>query len=162
MKNVFVYLVISSTLVSCSSLNKTFVYSSLAGAVIGGITGKMLSPDKESNGFNTSLGAAAGAVVGAGVGYWLFKEDPDNRTLKTMLDPVDNQKVKIPFHDIGIPLDEKFYKVTPDTSNIPEHLKNKVKKQIIIEKKLPSRIEQGDGGKSVFYPEQIVIEYDYE
>lgn len=155
-------LVLTFFLTSCSSLNKTLVYSSMTGAIIGGITGKMLSPDKESNGFNTGLGIATGALVGAGVGYLFFKEDPDNRPLKTMLDPIDNSKTKFIPHDIGFPINEKVYRVKPDTSNIPDHLKDKIKDQIIIEKEFPSRVEQGDSGKSIYFEKQTVIEYDYE
>lgn len=147
---------------SCSSLNKTLLYSAVTGSIVGGIAGKMLSPDRESNGFNTGLGLVAGAAVGAGVGYMLFKEDPDNRELKTMIDAPDMKRVNVIPFDVGVPISENYYKVKPDTSNLPDHLKDKVKMQVIREKKIPSRVQEGTNGKSIFVPETTVIEYDYE
>lgn len=162
MKNLFLLIAISSQLVSCSSLNKTMIYSGLAGAVIGGFAGRALSPDRESDNFNTLLGAGLGSASGAAIGTYFFMDDPDNRSMKTMLVP-DTKKGEIPKDlDIGIPLSEKLYTVMPDTSAIPEHLKDKVKKQVIVEKTMAERVIKGEGTKTIVIPQSTVIEVDYQ
>ena len=147
---------------SCSSIDKSMIYSGLAGAVIGGFVGRFASPDRESDKVNIAIGSIIGGIGGAGVGAYFFNQDPDNRNMKTMLNnSISNQK-SLNHFEIGVPISEKFYTVTPDTSNIPEHLKDKVKKQIIIEKTIPERVVNGEGGKATLIPETKVIEFDYQ
>lgn len=155
---------LSLTLTSCSSLNKSVIYGGATGAITGAIAGRMLSPDKESNNFNAGLGAISGAIVGAGISYLLYKEDPENKTLTTMIVPKENtyEKKKINWDDLGLKINSQHYRVKPDTSNIPEHLKDKVKDQIITEKTIPERVEKDEDGKSVYYPEQKIIEFNYD
>lgn len=161
-KKIILITVSSLTLTSCSSIEKSMIYSGLAGAVIGGFVGRFASPDRESDKLNMALGSMIGGAAGAGVGAYFYKLDPDNRTMKTMLDMKNGKQDDMKNFEIGIPITEKFYTVTPDTSNIPEHLKNKVKKQIIIEKTIPERVVTGIGGKSTLIPETKVIEFDYQ
>lgn len=161
MKNIF----ISFTLLifsSCSSLDKSMIYSGLAGAVLGGFVGRYTSPDKESDKLNALLGTTIGAGVGAGVGAYFFHQDPDNRSMKTMLNAEKSIPDKQKDFEIGIPVSKKFYTITPDTSKVPESLKDKVKKQIMIEKTIPERMVNGEGGKSTLIPETKVIEFDYQ
>ena len=164
MKKTILVIVSSFSLVSCSSLDKSMIYSGLAGAIVGGLIGRYASPDKESDKLNIMLGSTVGAVTGAGVGAYFFKQDPDNRSMKTMLNPNGKQgnQANSKDFDIGIPINEKFYTVSPDTSKVPEHLKGKVKKQIIIEKTIPERMVSGEGGKTTLIPETKVIEFDYQ
>jgi hypothetical protein len=149
---------------SCSSLDKSMIYSGLSTAVIGGFVGKYASPDKESDKFNIGIGAAAGALIGAGIGAYFFNQDPDNRTMKTMLEinPDDKNKLNQESFDIGSPINEKYYTVYPDTSKVPSHLKDKIKKQIIIEKTMPAREIIGKNGKTTIIPETKILEYDYQ
>jgi hypothetical protein len=147
---------------SCSSLDKSMIYSGLAGAVLGGFVGRYASPDKESDKLNALLGTAIGTGVGAGVGAYFFRLDPDNRNMKTMQNFETQKQDKQKEFDIGIPVSKKFYTITPDTSKIPESLKDKVKKQIMIEKTIPERVVNGEGGKSTLIPETKVIEFDYQ
>ena len=162
MKNIILITVASLTLSSCSSIDKSMIYSGLAGAVIGGFVGRFASPDKESDKLNAALGSAIGAAAGAGVGTYFFKQDPDNRTMKTMITPLIAKQDNLKNFDIGVPINEKFYTVSPDTSKVPARLKDRVKKQIIIEKTIPERVVSGEGGKSTLIPETKVIEFDYQ
>ena len=160
-KKIILITVSSLTITSCSSIEKSMIYSGLAGAVIGGFVGRFASPDRESDKLNMALGSMIGGVAGAGVGAYFYKIDPDNRTMKTMLDMKNGKQDDMKNFEIGIPITEKFYTVTPDTSNIPDHLKSRVKKQIIIEKTIPERVVTGIGGKTTLIPETKVIEFDY-
>lgn len=160
-KNIFI-LLISLTLNSCSSIDKSMIYSGLAGAVLGGFVGRYASPDRESDKLNALMGISIGAAAGAGIGAYFFKLDPDNRNMKTMLNSNSSFDEKEKDFEVGIPISEKYYTVTPDTTKVPESLKDKVKKQIIIEKIIPERIVKGEGGKSTLIPETKVIEFDYQ
>lgn len=160
MKKMNLILISTLTLSSCSSIEKSLIYSGLTGAILGGVVGKYVSPDKESDKFNIGVGASAGAVMGAALGAYFFNLDPDNKTFKMMNEkdgapPLEN-------FNIGVPLSEKLYRITPDTSNLPNHLKNRAKKQIIIEKVMPEKIIKGENGKTTVIPESKIIEYDYE
>lgn len=166
MKKTFIFIIlIPLTLTSCSSLDKSMIYSGLAGAVLGGFVGRFASPNQESDKFNAMLGVAIGAGVGAGVGAYFFRQDPDNREMKTMLNSPSEKQAKLDKQkefEIGIPISEKFYTVTPDTTKVPASLKDKVKKQIIIEKTIPERMVSGEGGKTTLIPETKIIEFDYQ
>ncbi len=163
MKNIILITITSLTLTSCSSIDKSMIYSGLVGGIIGGFAGRYLSPDRESDKFNTVLGSTIGVAAGAGVGAYFFNQDPDNRTMKTMLAPIGNKEnLKANDFDIGVPISEKFYTVTPDTSKIPEHLRDKVKKQIVTEKTIPERVVRGVDGKTTLIPESKIIEIDYQ
>ena len=161
MKKTILVVVSSFSLASCSSLDKSMIYSGLAGAIVGGFIGRYASPDRESDKLNIMLGSTIGAATGAGVGAYFFKQDPDNRSMKTMLTANGKQGNSKDF-DIGIPINEKFYTISPDTSKVPDRLKDKVKKQIIIEKTIPERMVSGEGGKTTVIPETKIIEFDYQ
>jgi hypothetical protein len=161
-KKMILITIASLGLSSCSSIEKSMIYSGIAGAVIGGFVGRYASPDRESDKINIAIGSMIGGVGGASVGAYFYKLDPDNRNMKTMLNGSDVNKNNPKNFEIGVPISEKFYTITPDTSKIPEHLKDKVKKQIIIEKTIPERVVNGEGGKSTLIPETKVIEFDYQ
>ena len=67
MKILPMLIIISLATSSCSSLNSTLVYGGLSGAVVGAGAGYALSPDKESDAFNTVAWGAVGAFIGAGM-----------------------------------------------------------------------------------------------
>ena len=162
MKRFLLITCLSTQLVSCSSIDKSMIYTGLAGVAVGAIAGRALSPDRESDNFNTVLGAGVGALSGALIGAHFFKADPDNREMKTMLVP-DIKKGEMPKDlEIGIPLSEKLYTVMPDTTNLPDHLKDKIKKQVIVEKTMAERVIRGEGGKTIVIPQTTVIEVDYQ
>ena len=165
MKLLSILIMVSVVTSSCSSLNSTLVYGGLSGAVVGAGAGYALSPDKESDGFNTVAWGAVGAFIGAGIAYLLRADDPDNQEMKQMI-----RKDKLPSdvkpsnEDLGFeliqPSESKSYVVPED--KLPDRLKDKIKKQIITEHIINERIEKKDGGKTLVYPETKVYEYDYQ
>lgn len=78
----FVIILSLYTLTSCSSLRKQVTYSSISGALLGGVVGKELSPNKESDGFNTIIGAASGAVLAGVLGYFLYEDGNPTKGLE--------------------------------------------------------------------------------
>lgn len=87
-------LILAALLSSCSTLKKTLIYSAASGAVVGGATGRALSPDKESNNFNTALGALTGALTSALFGYYFWSDANPDLKLKTPK-PIENKKLPI-------------------------------------------------------------------
>ena len=163
--NKYLILIICILISSCSSMNSTIVYGGLSGASVGAISGHVLSPDRESDTFNTITWGVVGAFLGAGIAYLLRVDDPDNKEMKQMIRPPITEEINSTSnHDIGFKL------ITPDSSksylvpdqNLPERLKGKVKKQIITEHLIKERIEKSDDGKTLVYPETKVYEYDYQ
>jgi len=156
---------LSLTLTSCSSMNSTLIYGGIGGAAVGGIAGNTLSPDKESDVFNTALWGVFGALVGTGIAYLLRADDPDNQEMKQMIrrdmPPQEPLTLNEDFGFKVIKATESNSYIVPD-QNLPERLKGKVKKQIITEHILNERIEKKEGGKTIFYPETKVYEYDYQ
>lgn len=169
MKTYSLILIISFSLTSCSSLNSTLVYGSLGGAAVGAVAGHALSPDAESDVFNTALWGAMGAFIGAGVAYLLRADDPDNQEMKQMIrkdkpEKLNDEEMKPLNEDFGfqvIKANESKSYVVP-TENLPSRLKDKVKKQIITEHIINERVEKKDGGRTIVYPETKVYEYDYQ
>lgn len=165
MKNISIIIMTTLITTSCSSLNSTLVYGSLSGAAVGAIAGHTLSPDKESDVFNTVTWGAVGAFIGAVVAYLLRADDPDNQEMKQMIRKDKIETDQRPLNeDFGFQLikanDSKSY-VVPDQS-LPERLKGKVKKQIVTEHIINERVEKKEGGKTIVYPETKVYEYDYQ
>jgi uncharacterized membrane protein YeaQ/YmgE (transglycosylase-associated protein family) len=165
MKNNFLLAFILIINSACSSLNSTLVYGSLGGAAVGAVAGHTLSPDRESDTFNTITWGVVGAFIGAGVAYLLRADDPDNQEMKQMIRTDKSLDDFRPLNeDFGFqlinPSQSKSYLV-PD-QNLPERLKGLVKKQVITEHTIFERVEKKDGGKTIVYPETKVYEYDYK
>jgi phage tail tape-measure protein len=92
MKNVS-FLILSFVLVSCSTYKKTITYSSISGAVAGGMAGAALSPDSYSRPHNAVIFGAVGALTAGFLGHFLYNEDPRNRKFDELkLD--DEEKLK--------------------------------------------------------------------
>jgi uncharacterized membrane protein YeaQ/YmgE (transglycosylase-associated protein family) len=156
---------LSLMLTSCSSMNSTLIYGGVSGAAVGGIAGNTLSPNKESDVFNTALWGVVGAFIGSGIAYLLRADDPDNQEMKQMIrrdmPPQEPLKLSDDFGFKVIKASESNSYIIPDQT-LPERLKGLVKKQIITEHIVNERIEKKEGGKTVIYPETKVYEYDYQ
>jgi uncharacterized membrane protein YeaQ/YmgE (transglycosylase-associated protein family) len=165
MKILPMLIIVSLATSSCSSLNSTLVYGGLSGAVVGAGAGYALSPDKESDAFNTVAWGAVGAFIGAGIAYLLRADDPDNQEMKQMIrkDKVIND-FKPLNEDFGFqivkPTESKSFVVPED--KLPDRLKGRIKKQVITEHVINERVEKKEGGKTIVYPETKVYEYDYQ
>ena len=152
-------------LVSCSSLRKSLIYGGLAGSAIGIVGGHSLSPDKESVQPNMAIWGSLGALMGAGLGYLFYTDDPENRELPQMILPqggnvganVKRKEFEVPSIK---PSDSKKYKL--ETGPLPEHLKGKVKSPFIIEHEIPETVEQMENGKTITVESHKAWEVSYE
>ena len=148
---------------SCSTLKKTLIYSGLSGAMIGGMSGALLSPNKESRGANATLFSLVGAGVVALSGYALYKDDPRNYKLKNMLLPEEKSgELDLGLGKIKIAANlEKSARYQVPIKELPESLKGKVKKQYLIKYESKERyINQG--GKTFYIPPFEIYEHSYD
>ena len=153
--------IVAFLLSSCSSLNKTLVYSGAAGALTGGVAGSALSPNKESRQANALIWGLVGAGVAAGAGYLLYNEDPRNYKLKNMLRDNVDKSIEIDMGALQInawPEKKEAYKVP--VVNLPKELKGKVGSQWVIKHQSKERyINQGK--KTYYIPPFVIYEHSY-
>lgn len=153
---------------SCSTMKKSIIYPAIAGAVIGGIIGKELSPNKESNAFNAGLGGVAGATVGAGIGYMFYKEANPDLDLKDS--PIREQEIE-PIRENGyvndkfvilptlVPVGDKQYINLP--TDIPQEVQDTTKKQYYRKYQVQNYTFEKDG-KNYKVPDFEIIETGVE
>jgi hypothetical protein len=148
---------------SCSTMRKSIFYGGLSGISLGIAGSVALSPNKESIGPNMAVWGSIGALLGAGLGYFFFMDDPENRDLPNMIIPKHQEEMS-PLSKIEsmtiTPTNSKKYKV--ESGPVPEHLKNKVKAPFIIEHEIPERVEQLENGKTITVEQHKAWEYSYE
>ena len=164
MKSKLVLLITIMCLVSsCSTMRKSIFYGGIAGITLGVVGSSALSPNKESIAPNMAVWGSLGALIGAGLGYFFFMDDPENRDLPNMILPKQKDEInpmsKLESFTIN-PTDSKKYKV--ESGPIPEHLKDKVKAPFIIEHEIPERVEQLENGKTITVEQHKAWEYSYE
>ncbi len=162
MKKILI-LLLCANLCACSSMKKSVLYGGLSGATIGAFGGGTLSPDKESIAPNMAVWGSIGAIIGAGLGYVFYSDDPENKELPNMILPKNKEDYPPlrKFEAVNIvPSETKKYKV--ETGPIPEHLKSKVKAPFILEHQIPERVEQMENGKTMTIESHKAWEYTYE
>ena len=158
-------LILMFLLASCSSMKKSIFYSSLIGGVAGATGGALLSPDRESRGWNAAIFGLTGAAVSALAGYLMYEDDPRNRKLENMLLPEEKKDPNVV--DIGLgelkieaKLDKReAYKVP--VKELPDKLKGKVKKQYLIKYESKERYINS-GNKTFYIPTFEVFEHSYD
>ncbi len=153
------------SLVSCSSLKKTIVYSSLAGGMAGAASGYVLSPNKESLGFNTAVFGLLGAGAAALLGYSIYEDDPRNKKLNHMLekeDPLGANTLGLDLNDLKIEasLNQGEMYETP-VKTLPKELEGKVKQQYIIKYQSKERY-LNKGNKTYYIPSFEIYEHAYD
>lgn len=153
---------------SCSTMQKTLIYSSLAGGVTGATAGAILSPNKESRGANAAVFGLVGVGLAALAGYALYKDDPRNYKLDQMLMeekkaavPYDPNELEIGLGSLNIDANlskEEAYKVP--VKELPEKLKGKVNRQFLIKYQSKERYVK-KGNKTFYIPAFDVYEHAY-
>lgn len=148
---------------SCSTMRKSLFYGGLSGITLGIVGGSVLSPNKESTIPNMAVWGSIGTLIGAGLGYFFFMDDPENREMPSMILPkqkMDENPVSR-MESISItPTDSKKYKV--ETGPLPINLKGKAKSPFIIEHEIPERVEQLENGKTITVEKHKAWEMSYE
>jgi len=155
-------LLILLLLTGCSTLKKTLIYSGLSGALVGSMTGALLSPNKESQGANAAVFGLIGAGVAAMTGYALYKDDPRNYKLKNMLMPIEDKgNLEIPLGNITLGAHlEKLEKHKVPITKLPEKLVGKVNQQYLIKYQSKERYVK-KGNKTFYIPAFEVYEHAY-
>jgi hypothetical protein len=157
------------TATSCSTLNKSLIYSSISGAVLGGFVGKELSPNKESNNLNGVIGAGVGALASAGIGYALYKDAHPELELKQSplkedvpLGPIEDQTFgmdKIKLTPKIRPVSKKEY--LKFSKSTPKDIQDQAKRQYFKKYKTEVYTFEQDG-KSYKVPSFEIIENGVE
>ncbi|OFZ38155.1 MAG: hypothetical protein A2504_17010 [Bdellovibrionales bacterium RIFOXYD12_FULL_39_22] len=159
-------LLICLLFLSCSTMKKTIIYSSLIGGVSVAATGALLSPNKESASANAAVFGLIGAGVVALAGYALYEDDPRNYQLKNML--LSEKKEQRPDEiDIGLGnlnIEANLQKVEGykvPLTELPEKLRGKVNQQYLI--KYQSKEQYVKNGTQTYYiPPFEIYEHSYD
>ena len=148
---------------SCATMRKSLFYGGISGITLGVVGGASLSPNKESMAPNMAVWGSIGALIGLGLGYFFYMDDPENRDVSNMIVP-KNMEASSPISKLEAiainPTDSKKYKV--ESGPVPDHLKNKVKAPFIIEHEIPERVEQLENGKTITVEKHKAWEMSYE
>ena len=161
MRKLLTILLLVLNLSACSTLNKSVFYGALSGATLGAVGGGTLSPTKSDMAPNVAMFGAIGALIGAGLGYFFYMDDPENKEMPSMILPKEKPNPISKLENITIvPTDSKKYKV--ESGPIPPELKGKVKAPFLIEHEIPERVEQLENGKTVIIEKHKALEYSYE
>ena len=154
---------------ACSNLSKTLIYSGSTGAVVGAIAGKKLSPDRESNTFNTILGATTGAALSMAASYYFYKDSRVDLELKNS--PLKSEAPLMPITDHSFGMDQikilpkitalgakEYLKISDDT---PIEFKDSAKKQY-FRRFRTSAYNFNQDGKTYLIPSFEIIENGVE
>lgn len=155
-KSLSAILTLSLLASSCSSLRGTLITGSVIGGTLGGMSGVIFSPNKESKAGNALVFGALGAGLGALLGHYFYTTDPENRDLKQMIlddDKQKNSKKEVPLFDFNPDLKNikpdvtfkpvKKYEVPLE--KLPKDLEGKVKKQFLMEYETEGKTIQYEG-----------------
>ena len=146
-------------------MEKLILYSSLIGVAAGATGGVLLSPDRESRGWNAAIFGLTGAAVSALSGYLMYEDDPRNKKLENMLLPAEMKDPNVVDKGLGeLKIEAKLdkreaYKVP--VKELPDKLKGKVKKQYLIKYKSKERYVNS-GNKTFYIPTFEVFEHSYD
>lgn len=159
LKILMLFLILSS----CSSYKRTMIYSSLSGCATGGLSGRALSPNKESKNANLLFGCAIGGAITAGVSHLLYEDNPLNKTLPPMkLDKTDeiNQST-IDLGKIQLNLNPKAVSKHPiPIENLPDDMKRFVDTPYVIKHyQPPTTIKEKN--KIIYLPKGVTY-FEYQ
>lgn len=158
---ILVSLMVFVSLSSCSSLRKSVVYGSLGGASLGAMAGSSLSPDSYSKTPNALIWGGLGTLIGAGLGWFFYQDDPENKELPSMIRP-ESRKKEVDHYSAPIIIPEISKKYKIESSPLPDYLKNKVPNPYVIEHVIPEQIQKLDNGRSITVEEHKAWEISFE
>jgi hypothetical protein len=166
---------------SCATARKSKMVGAITGGLLGSFIGAMVSketsPNPESDSLNQIIGLSVGLSAGTWAGYQLgdslHNENPENYKGKELKienvskrtysqKPIQGDR-KLDFSDLKIEFDDADTDAYLDTvsNEVPSHLKDKVKKQVILEHKIPQQKFQTEDGKTIIINETTAIEHIY-
>ena len=151
---------------SCSNLKRQKILGAVIGSVVlgsvGASIGQEISPNKDSERFNLTLGGLGGGAIGlylgAEAGKYFWQEYPDHKTLGTSLyhNHLNSQEKRIQV------LRPKSIKRIKLEKNIPSFLKGKVKETNVLIYQLDSYEEETPDGRKVIHEPHKAYEYILE
>lgn len=157
-------LVLSLTMVSCSTLKKSIIYPSVGGFALGSAGGYFLSDEDKghSKEGNALIYGVVGSAIGAGLGYLLYKDHPDNNKLNHKMSVERElkgyQSLEREYPELRGKRLDSYFKLPVSTKEIPKNLMDKLKTPTVKIYEIPSKIIEEDG-------KQIVIDktkgYEY-
>lgn len=148
--------------ISCSTLKKTIVYSSMSGGMAGATAGALLSPNRESQGANAAIFGLVGAGLVGLTAYALYEDDPRNKKLPSMIMPPDDpNEIELDLGNIKLDANlkrEDSYSLP--RKELPKELEGKVKEQYLI--KYQSKEQYlNKGNKTYYIPSFQIYEHAY-
>lgn len=149
---------------SCSSLKKSMIYSGVTFGAAGAFAGVSLSPDSYSKPHNAVILGGLGVLLGTGLAYYFWKDDPENKDLPSMILPENNLNTENieSAKQIIIPKRSSKYHLKDLGLDVPENIKNKLPKAYVIEHVIPERVEKLNDGKSIVVDEHNAYEVSFE
>lgn len=124
-------ILILSLCTSCATARGRFILGAVGGAVAGGGTAVLLSPNKESQGLNALVFGLAGALVGGLASAFLLK-DPK---------PTDAPDLSLRGRELGIANPEMLYTV-PTNSKLPLFVKERLQPVVVEESVEPDTVSE--------------------
>lgn len=170
-------IILTFLLSSCSTLRRSKIVGAVTGSltcgILGAYLGKELSPDRESDSFNTLLGGTVGAslcgIGGYVAGASMYSSDPRNMEDAPLEFPKKiqtiNHQEKLPDNPTNISFSDLASKASgvekiEVLKDVPEDLRKQLPKQEIIKYKVePQTIKKN--GKLYFFTGGEAIEHQY-
>ncbi len=148
----YLIFILSLSLSSCSSLKGNIISGAILGSIAASVGGSVFSPNEEDKSKNAFLFGSIGAALGAGAGYYIYKDPREIKKEKEMK-LINEAKTSLPIFEFSEELKGIKPKVTfkplkkyeVPTQKLPKHLKGKARKQYVIEYETKAQtIEYGD------------------
>ena len=147
----------------------------ILGGFVGSAVGVSLSPNKESDNFNTNLGASVGAIAGAIAGHYMaidnYKNDPEN----FIGDPIEIEDKKLTpkakalkeltrlnLQGLNLNISGKSNNIYKEqATDIPIEYSQYLKKQVLIEHKIPTKKIEFKDGRTLILKDAKVLEHKF-
>lgn len=178
MKAIIVFF-ISFNLLASSELTRKKTYWSIIGGILGGFVGSALgvslSPNRESDNYNSNLGASLGVISGGIAGYYMAKSSYESDPENFIGDPIDiedkklspkakalKELTRINLQGLNLNINGSNNKIYKDeAADIPMGYSNYIKKQVLIEHKIPTKKVELEDGRTLILKDAKVLEHKF-